>query len=45
MRGCDVIVQEDLTRRLEDLRHVGPAPAGGDVVQISQARRSGPAHH
>lgn len=38
-------VQEDLTRRLEDLRHVGPAPAGGDVVQISQVRRSGPAHH
>jgi integrase len=38
-------VQEDLTRRLEDLRHVGPTPAGGDVVQISQVRRSGPVHH
>ena len=33
-------VQEDLTRRLDDLRHAGHAPAGGDVVQINQGRRS-----
>jgi hypothetical protein len=37
--------QEDLTQRLEELRHVGPAPAGGDVVEIDQVRRSRPAHH
>ena len=37
--------QEDLTQRLEELRHVGPAPAGGDVVEIDQVRRARPAHH
>jgi integrase len=36
-------VQKDLTRRLDDLRHAGPARAGGDVVQINQGRRSEPA--
>jgi hypothetical protein len=35
--------QEDLTRRLDDLRLVSGDPASGEVVQLEQVRRSLPA--
>ncbi len=36
--------QEDLTRRLDDLRRVSADPASGELVQLEQVRRSAPAH-